>query len=309
MRKILPQAGYSQDKIFSITQRLGENTIFHGAPKAAVMTAEGFIMLRQPVVADRFYPGDPTILRQTLAGFIPAVQKKKKALAVVVPHAGYVYSGAVAGETFAGVQIPETALILGPNHHGGGQPLALGISDWEMPLGGVPIERGLAVSILRNSEIIVEDDIAHLQEHSLEVQVPFLQFFQENLKIVPIVVSQVSYDLCRQAAQDLATAIREFNEPVLLVASTDMTHYESRQSAGRKDHLALERILALDPQGLYETVLGNRISMCGIMPTTITLLTARELGATQAKLVRYTDSGETSGDIEQVVGYAGLVIS
>ncbi len=267
-------------------------------------------MTRQPVVSDQFYPGDPVVLRQILAQYIPAItqEKKEKALAVIVPHAGYVYSGAVAGETYARVDIPETALILGPNHTGNGQPLALGISDWSMPLGAVPIERSLAVSILRNSEIIVDDDVAHQQEHSLEVQVPFLQFLQKNLKIVPLVVSHISYADCRQAAHDLTTAIREFGEPVLLVASTDMTHYESRASASAKDHLVLERIQALDSRGLYETVVGKRISMCGIMPTIITLLTALELGATRAELVRYTDSGEVSGDTNQVVGYAGLVI-
>ncbi len=267
-------------------------------------------MTRQPVVSNQFYPGDPAVLRQALSRYVPAVppEKKESALAVIVPHAGYVYSGAVAGETFARVKVPETALILGPNHTGNGQPLALGISDWSMPLGPVPIERGLAVSILRNSEVIVDDDIAHLHEHSLEVQVPFLQFLQKNIKIVPIVVSHVSYDDCRRAAHDLAFAVREFGEPVLMVASTDMTHYESRQSASAKDHIALERIQALDPRGLYETVVGNRISMCGIMPTTIVLLTTLELGATQAELVRYTDSGEVSGDTNQVVGYAGLVI-
>ena len=267
-------------------------------------------MTRQPVVSNQFYPGDSAALRQAIARYLPAVAPKKKetALAVIVPHAGYVYSGAVAGETFARVKVPETALILGPNHTGNGQPLALGISDWSMPFGPVPIERRLAVSILRNSEIIVDDDIAHLHEHSLEVQVPFLQFLQKNIKIVPIVAARISYDDCRRAAHDLALAIREFGKPVLMVASTDMTHYEPRQSAGSKDHLALERIQALDPRGLYETVVGNRISMCGIIPTTIVLLTALELGATQAELVRYTDSGEVSGDTSQVVGYAGLVI-
>jgi len=268
-------------------------------------------MSRKPVVADRFYPGEQSVLKQFLDQLIPFVpaEEKQQAGAVIVPHAGYVYSGAVAGETFARVKIPETVLILGPNHHGSGQPLALGMSDWEMPAGIVPIERALAVSILRNSDIIVDDDLAHTREHSLEVQVPFLQYFQENLKIVPIVVSHVPYDVCRQAAHDLATAIVDFHEPVLMVASTDMTHYESRQSANKKDHMALERIQALDPQGLYETVIHNQISMCGIIPTTIILLAAMELGATRAELVRYTDSGEASGDTAQVVGYAGLVVS
>ena len=268
-------------------------------------------MTRQAVVSDRFYPGDPSTLKQTLTQLIPAVSddKKQQAKAVISPHAGYVYSGAVAGETFAHVRVPETVLILGPNHHGSGEPLALGSADWDMPLGRVPVERELAASILRNSKVIVEDDIAHFHEHSLEVQVPFLQFLQKNLKIVPIVVSHVSYDICKLAAHDLAEALREFNEPVLIVASTDMTHYESRRNASAKDHLALEQIQALNPQGLYETVVGNRISMCGIMPTTIVLLAAMELGATQAELIRYTDSGEASGDTDQVVGYAGLVIS
>jgi AmmeMemoRadiSam system protein B len=267
-------------------------------------------MIRQPVVSDRFYPGDPETLRRTLAGLIPDLPASEKVTAkgVVVPHAGYVYSGAVAGETFARVKIPETVVILGPNHTGMGQPLALGISDWSMPLGMVPIERELAVGILKNSEVIIDDDTAHLQEHSLEVQVPFLQYLQPDLSIVPIVVSHISLADCQRAARDLAHAIRGFGRPVLLVASTDMTHYEPRASASAKDQLALERILALDAQGLYETVLGNRISMCGVMPTTIVLLAALELGAGQAELVRYTDSGEASGDTAQVLGYAGLVI-
>ena len=265
-------------------------------------------MTRKAVVADQFYPGDPAVLRQTLNSLIPSVREKEEALAVVCPHAGYVYSGAVAGETFARVSIPETVVILGPNHHGRGEPLALGVSDWSMPLGMVPIEQGLATAILRRSTVIVGDDTAHLYEHSLEVQVPFLQYFQERLKIVPIVVSHVSYAVCRQAAMDLAISIRDFGGPVLIVASTDMTHYESRQSASGKDRMALERILAMDPEGLYETVIGNRISMCGIMPTTIALIAAMELGAREVELVRYTDSGEVSGDTNQVVGYAGLII-
>ena len=265
-------------------------------------------MIRQPVVANQFYPGDPAHLRQTLQALVPEVREKQRAIAVVSPHAGYVYSGAVAGETFAQVRIPETVVILGPNHHGLGEPLALGVSDWSMPLGTVPIQRRLAHAIIQRSKVIVEDETAHLREHSLEVQVPFLQYLQQDLAIVPIVVSHLSYSVCQQAARDLAEAIHGFGEPVLIIASTDMTHYEPRRSASSKDRLALERLLAMDPPGLYETVIGNRISMCGIMPTTITLLAAMELGARQAQLVRYTDSGEVSGDTDQVVGYAGLII-
>ena len=266
-------------------------------------------MTRLPVVADRFYPGDPTILRQTLAELIPSVQDKIKAKAVIVPHAGYVYSGGVAGETFARAEIPETVIILGPNHHGHGEPVALGTDDWSMPMGEVPFAVDLAAAILKKSEVIVADNLAHKYEHSLEVQVPFLQYFQDKLSIVPIVVSHISYNQCREAALDIVQAIKAYNGPVLMVASTDMTHYESRQSASLKDHLALKHILNLDPEGLYNTVVTNRISMCGIIPTTIILLAAMELGAVKAELVRYTDSGEASGDTNQVVGYAGLVLS
>ena len=265
-------------------------------------------MSRQPVVADRFYEGDPVLLQQSLDRYIPTGQKKKKGIAVVVPHAGYVYSGGVAGETFAEIEIPENVIILGPNHQGQGASLAVGQEDWLMPMGQVPLATELAGQLVRDSELFTADNLAQQNEHSLEVQVPFLQYFQKNLQIVPIVVSHITYAQCQQAAQEIVRAIKDFGRPVLLVASTDMSHYESRQAASAKDHLALEKISALDPKGLYDTVLFNRISMCGFIPTTITLLAALELGAEQVDLVRYTDSGEASGDISQVVGYAGLVI-
>ena len=267
--------------------------------------------MRPPVVANRFYPGSTAVLRSTIAEMVPDIvaEEKTKALAVISPHAGYVYSGSVAAETMAKVEVPDTVVILGPNHHGRGAPLALGREDWQMPMGDVEVDQELADQILQISEVITEDEDAQEYEHSLEVQVPFLQFFNPEVRIVPIVVSHVSYAVCQQAARDLARAIRESGRNVLLVASTDMTHYESRRSAEQKDTMALAEIQAMNPKGLYETVVNNRISMCGIMPTTITLLTAMELGAEKADLVRYTDSGAVSGDTDQVVGYAGLVLA
>ena len=230
-------------------------------------------MLRSPAVAGQFYPGSEASLLKTLSALVPEIQPedRKEALAVVSPHAGYIYSGGVAGETFARVKVPESIVILGPNHTGNGAPIAL--------------------------------------EHSLEVQIPFLQYIQKDLSIAPIVVSHVPYESCVAVGQGLAAAIKSYGKPVLIVASTDMTHYESRQAASAKDSLALARIQELDPEGLYNTVIGKRISMCGIMPATVALIAALALGAKKAELVRYTDSGETSGDTSQVVGYAGLVIS
>ena len=267
--------------------------------------------MRPPVVANRFYPGNDKALRSTIRDMVPDLSgyEKKQAIAVISPHAGYIYSGSVAAETIARVEVPETVVILGPNHHGRGNPLALGVEDWRMPMGDVAVDRELAGKILAISEVITEDEDAQEYEHSLEVQVPFLQFFNPSVKIVPIVVSHVSYPVCRQAAADLAAAVRQSGRPVLLLASTDMTHYESRREAEIKDGLALKEIEAMNPGGLYDTVVNNRISMCGFIPTTIVLLAAMELGAVQADLVRYTDSGEASGDTDQVVGSAGLIVS
>ena len=266
-------------------------------------------MIRTPVVANQFYPGDPGILRQTLAELTSTSSKeKKKALAVVSPHAGYIYSGAVAGETFASIEIPDDIIILGPNHSGRGARVAMmSQGEWQMPLGNVELNSKLG-NLLGDSSIIEQDVIAHTYEHSLEVQVPFLQYLKNTFTLLPFVVSHIPYSECVTLGKEIAAAISQYQKPVLIVASTDMTHYESRKSASHKDHLAIEHIISLDPEGLYNTVVGQHISMCGIMPTTIALTAVLELGATKAELIRYTDSGETSGDTQQVVGYAGCVI-
>ena len=267
-------------------------------------------MKRQPLVANQFYPEDPFFLHNALKELVPQVERKEKVIAAVSPHAGYVYSGATAGETLGRIIIPEDVIILGPNHHGRGAPIALmSKGTWEMPLGEVPLNNELGKLILANSSLITEDEIAHRFEHSLEVQVPFLQYLQKNLSITPLVISRISFAECRETGQALAKAITQYNKPVLILASTDMTHYESRETASSQDQLAIDRIIALDPQGLYETVLGRGISMCGVIPTTIALSAALNLGATRAELVRYTDSGEASGDTDKVVGYAGITIA
>ncbi|OGR01393.1 MAG: AmmeMemoRadiSam system protein B [Deltaproteobacteria bacterium RIFOXYD12_FULL_55_16] len=267
-------------------------------------------MKREPAVAHQFYPGDPATLKRTLASLIPAAAIKQKALAVVSPHAGYIYSGSVAGETFAAVEIPQDIVVLGPNHQGYGAAVALMDSGaWRMPLGEVPINTVLAKYLLAQTDLITADTLAHKFEHSLEVQVPFLQYFRPDLTLTPLVISHLSFETCEKIGEALAAAIKQYGKPVLIVASSDMTHYESRESATEKDSLAMQHIEDLDPEGLYNTVLGKKITMCGIMPTTIALVAALRLGATKAQLIRYTDSGEASGDINQVVGYVGFVIS
>jgi AmmeMemoRadiSam system protein B len=267
-------------------------------------------MNRQPAVADRFYPGDEYSLNQTVQDLLkrhnPA--KIEKCFAIVSPHAGYVYSGSVCAETMKSVDIPETVVILGPNHHGRGAPVSLSNKKWQMPWGDVPVDENF-ISLLDDSAANIEiDEFAHQHEHSLEVQIPFLHTLQNNLTIVPLVLSYLNYSLCEHVAEVLANAIRQYDKPVLMVASSDMNHYESRQQGSVKDRLALDQLKALNPQGLYDTVSANNISMCGIIPVTIALLASISLGADTAEIIRYCDSGDVSGDTDQVVGYAGAVI-
>ena len=267
-------------------------------------------MARLPAVADRFYPGNPEALAREVKKLIgTSPVNRRKALAIVSPHAGYIYSGGIAAETIGQVLVPETVIILGPNHHGQGGEIALSTTTWEMPMGDVPVDRDLAERILAGSPLVTIDERAHRFEHSVEVQIPFLQEMQKNLSLVPLVISHISYPVCEQIAAVLTESIKDSGKDVLIVASSDMTHYETRRAASQKDSLALDKLLNLDPAGLYRIIVDQGITMCGFIPATIALLASMQGGARQAKLVRYTDSGEVSGDTDQVVGYAGVIIS
>ncbi len=267
-------------------------------------------MSRSPAVANRFYPGEEKSLKRAVNDLLPRqVSAKYDAVGVVSPHAGYIYSGAVCAETLGTINIPETVVIIGPNHHGQGKPIALSTTNWQMPMGDIPVNTDFSKALQKASAVIEVDESAHQFEHSLEVQIPFLHALQKNLSIVPLVISHISYALCQEIAQTLATTIEKYSGSVLMLASSDMSHYESRESATRKDRLALDRLEALDPKGLFQTVSDNRISMCGVIPVTIVLQAAMLLGANRAEVLTYTDSGVVSGDTHQVVGYAGAVIS
>ena len=267
-------------------------------------------MIRTPAVSGQFYAADPKRLRHDLESLIPEGRIPEPAIGVVAPHAGYVYSGRSAGELYASVTIPRTVLILGPNHHGVGSPAALFPSGaWETPLAPVPVESRLASLLARHAPLLREDTIAHQFEHSLEVQVPFLQHFRHDLSIVPICVGFRDLASCRALGEGIARAVTEFAEPVLIVASSDMSHYEPAEHARARDTAAIDRILALDPAGLLTLCREQGITMCGVVPATVMLIAALALGATAARLVSYTNSGDTSGDYRQVVGYASIAVS
>lgn len=267
-------------------------------------------MIRQPAVANQFYTGDPVRLRAELAGYINPFPDKARVIGIVAPHAGYVYSGATAGAVYGAVEIPDTVIILGPNHHGIGAAAALfPAGSWNSPLGSTPINTRLAEILKRHTPLLEEDSTAHLHEHSLEVHLPFLQYLRPEVTIVPICIGFGDIDSCRILGEGMARSITEYGEPVLIVASSDMNHYESADLSRQKDELALERALALDPEGLLSVCRGKRITMCGVVPTAALLFAAKSLGATGARLVRYSNSGDISGDYHRVVGYAAMTVS
>jgi AmmeMemoRadiSam system protein B len=265
---------------------------------------------REAYVAGRFYEGNRARLLSQLQDCIPPSKEKVKALGIVSPHAGYVYSGKVAGEVYAKIEIPGTAVVACPNHTG--FPVDFSVwakGEWRTPLGTSPIDEELASRILSCCKDAVDDEQAHLYEHSAEVQVPFLQHLKPDIRIVPIVVHSDDVGRLRAFGQGLAEAVKASGKDVLLVASTDMTHFESHESAKARDKLAIDAMLEMDEEKLWKTVRGRKITMCGVAPTVAVIRAVKDLGAKRAELVRYATSGEVFGDYDRVVGYAGLIFA
>lgn len=267
-------------------------------------------MRRKAAVAGYFYPQKEKELRKMIGQMVSPEKKKEKAIGLISPHAGFIYSGPVAGAVFSSVYLPEKFVILGPSHRNVESRMAImkeGI--WETPLGDVPVDTKLAELIMRQSELVTEDDLAHLNEHSLEVQLPFIQFFKDNISIVPICIAYyASFEDLEELGNAISEAIKSSKQEVMIVASTDMSHYVKQEVARKKDFLAIDKILKLDAKGLYEVVNLENISMCGFQPTTSAIVASKALGAKRAELVKYQTSGDVTGDYDQVVSYAGLRI-
>jgi MEMO1 family protein len=265
--------------------------------------------VRPPAVAGMFYEKSPERLREDVRSYLVPAVEAEPALGAVVPHAGYVYSGPVAGAVYSRVAVPPVAVILCPNHTGRGAPAALDPSDaWRTPLGDVPVDRRLSERLLALAPSVEEDAEAHAREHSLEVQLPFLQSRRADVRIVPVCLGAHDLDMCREIGQAVARIYAEEEEPPLVLASSDMNHYEARAVGRAKDDRALARIESLDPEGLFATVLAEGISMCGFLPATALLFAARSAGAHAATVVARRDSGDETGDASSVVGYAGVVV-
>ena len=277
--------------------------------------------VRYPAVAGQFYAGTKSALLKQIEwcythphgpGKVPKVQAgKRRLVGLVSPHAGYMYSGPVAAHGFdymAQDGKPNSIVIIGPNHTGIGSGVSIMTSGkWQTPLGGVEIDKQLAGSIKQSSDIIDEDTVAHAGEHSLEVQLPFLQhLFDAKFKIVPICMMMQDEGTSEEIGRAIAKAAAK--KDVVVIASTDFTHYEPQQSAVVKDGKAIDKILALDWHGLIRTIEDKNISMCGYGPVSVMLRAAEGLGAKKAKLLKYATSGETAAPMPQVVGYGSIAI-
>jgi AmmeMemoRadiSam system protein B len=266
-------------------------------------------IIRHPAVAGRFYPNERDTLLKDVNRYLSPQTASAPALGCVTPHAGYVYSGAVAGAVYAQLEIPQRIIILCPNHTGKGRPLAImSNGTWETPLGHVPIDTALADALKKEFPPLTEDFEAHRSEHAIEVELPFLQVLRPDFTFVPIALGTGQFQILEKLGEALANAIQAQAEKILIIASSDMNHYENDTVTRIKDHKAIEQILALDPRSLFDVVMREEISMCGFGPTVTMLTATKRLGATSAELVKYATSCDVSGDREMVVGYAGVVV-
>jgi AmmeMemoRadiSam system protein B len=267
-------------------------------------------MYRTPAVAGQFYPADRDGLIEEIKKHITEGSPKNRVIGIVSPHAGFMYSGDAAGAVYSRIEIPETVVVIGPNHTGQGQPVSVMTEGtWSMPFGDLAIDTELAAAICDASPKVYADESAHAYEHSLETQLPFLQYFRKEFKIVPICLMRIPFKTCEEVSRAIFAGIKKVDRPVLIVASSDMTHYESHESASLKDKQAIDRIVDLDAEGLFKTVEKNHISMCGVNPVTVMLLCANAMGASHSELIKYMTSGDVTGDFDQVVGYAGVIVS
>jgi MEMO1 family protein len=267
-------------------------------------------MLRLPAVAGQFYPGSPRELTALVEEYTKeeTPREKLKVRACLVPHAGYIYSGRVAGRVFSRISLPKKILLLGVRHSPRGEALAiLSEGAWRTPLGDVPIETPLAVRLRKECPALREDSVAHSREHSLEVELPFLQVLDPGFSFVPVALGTLRFEDLAETGEGIARTLEAAGEEILIVTSSDMNHYEDDDTTRRKDHKAIECMLKMDAKGLYKVCRDDEISMCGLGPAVTMLTAVKRLGGQKAELLGYATSGDISGDRDSVVGYAGMV--
>ena len=269
-------------------------------------------MLRLPAVSGRFYPSSPAELTALVRQYtqVDRANAPLHGKACLVPHAGYFYSGLVAGAVYARMAIPKRILILGVRHYPHGANAAiLSSGAWRTPLGDAPIDEPLAQALRAACPLLQEDSVAHSSEHSLEVQIPFLQVLQSEFAFVPVALGSLRFEDLVAVGDAIGRVLAACGPEVLLLTTSDLNHYENDRTTRVKDHKAIDRILALDARGLYDTCRNEAISMCGLGPTVAMLTALESLGTLRPELLRYATSADVSGDYSAVVGYAGMTFT
>jgi MEMO1 family protein len=269
--------------------------------------------VRQPAFDGKFYERDPKRLHAQVEecfaeNTTPAA--KQRFIGAVVPHAGLMYSGHVAAAFYGIAELPQRFIILCPNHTGFGHFAAINSEGaWRTPLGDAPVDSKLAAALMAKTKLLAEDTRAHAREHSLEVQLPFLQeLLGDKFSFVPICLGAPRYEMCEQIGDAIAAVIAAEGGSVGILASSDLNHYEDQKETLRKDQLAIDQVLALDPKELWRVVEEFDVSMCGFIPTTTMLIAANKLGATAARLIKHATSGDINRDYSHVVGYAAILV-
>jgi AmmeMemoRadiSam system protein B/AmmeMemoRadiSam system protein A len=265
-------------------------------------------MNRNPYVAGYFYPGSASEIKAMMARFVDRNVAKEDVVGLLVPHAGYQYSGVVTGATLSRINFKDTFIIMGPTHSGLGKPFSVWTEGtWKTPLGEVEVDAELARKIVEVSGHLEEDYQAHREEHAVEVQIPFLQYIKPDVRIVPMILAGAPAGTYKEIGRDIARAIKELKREAIIMASGDMTHYEPHETAMEKDMKAVEAMLSLDEDELTQRYRELDISMCAYGPAVCLIVAAKELGATDAELAMYRTSGDATGDKSAVVGYAGVI--
>ena len=268
-------------------------------------------MYRQPAVAGRFYPDQRDELVRTIDELLePATKNPAKVIGIIAPHAGYMYSGHVAGAVYSRIGLPRRNIVLCPNHTGRGTPLSIMKSGaWRTPLGDMQIDDEMCEALMNADEDLEDDDAAHRFEHAVEVQLPFMQHIGgSEVKFVPIAIGTSLFQALEKLGRAIAKIIRELDPTTLIIASSDMNHYESDSTTRIKDRKAIDQVIAMNPRSLYDVVRRENISMCGYGPAVSMLTAANLLGAKRAELVKYATSADVSLDFDRVVGYAGVIV-
>jgi len=263
--------------------------------------------MRAPAVSGQFYPRNKNDLHREISrcfADIPILHRK--VLGAVVPHAGYMYSGNTAAYVYSSLEKSDTFVLIGPNHTGYGSPVSVSSEKWSTPLGEVSSDIEFIKALPKR--IIDVDETAHKYEHSIEVQLPFLQYRFQEFKIVPICMGMQDEETAVEVGKELADAVHKLNKKIVIIASSDFTHYKPDKVARENDTDYIKSILDLDIPGFYRKLYERNASVCGYGPIAAMLTASKELGAKKATLLKYSTSGDTTGDISTVVGYAGIIL-